>query len=119
MGDRVTGGDGITRIGMNQVRNQSHATPAEFAAFQHRFAGLLNEAGRESRMHFTDEPDAAVEYQMQGAAYVVVIEGMDAWELFLSVSRADRAMAVWQAGGALHVMRQPRAGMPQILPLGR
>lgn len=116
MTEREADADGVTQFGLSQIRNQSHAGAAEFEAFEHRFADLLSHAGHDRKMRFTADAEASVQYQCQGAAYIVVVDGMDSWELYLSVSRADQPWTVWEAKRPVHVLRQPRPGAPEILP---
>jgi len=115
MGDRVIGADDMTRIGVSQLRNQSHAESREYSAFCERLAGLLTSATTDSHIEFVCDPKAQVQYQIQGTAYLSTVGGFDVWELFLSMSRSDRAFTIWQADKPIHVLRQPRAGQPQII----
>lgn len=112
--NREVGGDGWTRIGMVQIRNQSHSDVAEFASFSQRFAELLSRAGRASHIEVTADPQADVQYQFQGTAYLGTTEGFDVWELYLSLSPSTRNWTVWEARGAVRVLRQPRVGQQQI-----
>jgi hypothetical protein len=112
--NREVGADGITRIGMVQLRNQSHSGQGEFGSFQKRFAELLSRAGHDSHIEVTADPDAKVQYQFQGTAYLGTTEGFDVWELYLSLSPATQNWTVWEARGAVRVLRQPRVGQQQI-----
>lgn len=113
---RIVDAEGVTRIGVNQLRNQSHSGPAEFAAFTQRLAELLTGAGREWRVEFVADSSAAAHYQLQGAAYLISAQGFDVWELFLSLTPTSPDWTVWQSPKAVRVLRQPRPGETQFLP---
>lgn len=118
MGQPARGSDGLTHIGMAQLRNQSRSSGAEFRAMCERLAGLLTRAAQRSDFHFTADPQAQVQYQIQGSAYLTNVEGSDAWELFLSMTPAaprERSWTIWEAGRPVHLLRQRRPGQPQIV----
>lgn len=118
MEKRALGNDGVTHIGLSNLRNQSRATSQEFEAFCERLAGLLTHAAKDARggsMRFTCDETETVQYQLQGAAYLNSVEGFDVWELFLSMSPSSQAWTIWQANNPVRVLRQPRPGQPQIL----
>ena len=120
--DRAGGPGGQVRIGLWQLRNQSRCNSPEFAAFRERFAGLLNRAAKDSQtalagnaIEFTADPDAAVDFELQGAAYLITAQGFDVWELFPSLSPTEPAWTIWQSPNPLRVLRQARPGQAQIL----
>ena len=115
LGQRQAGPDGITTIGVRQVRNQSRCSGGEFGAFRERFAQLLNHQGRDSKVRFSGESDAVTQYELQGAAYLTTTQGFDVWELYLSLTPSVESWAVWTANGPVHVLRTPRPGQPQVL----
>jgi hypothetical protein len=117
--DRRVGDDGVTHIGVSMLRNQSRATTAEFNNFCQRLANILTSASPDAKVQFTASAGAAVQYQLMGAAYLATFQGFDLWELFLSLSPADKDLAIWSAIGPVHVLRQPRVGEPQFVRIVR
>lgn len=113
--DRRTGDDGITRIGLAQVRNQSRTSREEFDAFDARLAEILTQASRDPKVVFVPGDSQVMQYHVQGTAYLVTFEGFDLWELYLSLSPADKNMTMWSASGPVYVMRLPRPGQPQMV----
>jgi hypothetical protein len=103
-----------TRISLGRLRNQSHSTAAEFAAFRERLASLLNEASRDRGTLFIASDDAPAHYQLLGTVYLITADGFDQWELYLSMTAADRPWAIWQSGSPIRVLRQARPGQPQV-----
>jgi hypothetical protein len=112
--DRQMGDDGVTHVGTSQIRNQSRCGHDEFDAFRVRLAKLLSESGRDEHLAFTTDDSATEQYEMQGTAYLITADGFDQWELFLSITPASKSLTVWEAGSAVHVLRDPRAGAPQV-----
>jgi hypothetical protein len=119
MRDRAIGQDGFTRVGTSQLRNQSRTSSAEFDAFRQRLADILSSAGKQWRLQFVadDAPTGDNQYELQGAAYLVTVQGFDVWEVFLSVSAKPALLTIWNGSGQpLRILRTPLAGQPQILP---
>ncbi len=108
-------GGGVTWMSLARIRNQSHATAAEFDAFRQRLAELLSRSGRAQRIRFVVGSDEPVEYELVGAAYLVTAQGFDQWELYLSLRPAGKAWALWRSDEAVRVLRQPIPGRRQIL----
>jgi hypothetical protein len=117
--DRRVGDNGVTHIGVSMLRNQSRATTVEFNDFCQRLANILTAASPDAQVQFTAKADAAVQYQLMGAAYLMTFQGFDLWEMFLSLSPADKNLAIWSASGPVHVLRQPRLGEPQFVRIVR
>ena len=121
MQDRAVGADGLTHITLSELRNQSRCSSGEFASFRDRLAELLTQAGRDSHLQFASGDEAASsssgqsQYQLQGSAYLMTLEGFDVWELYLSLSPPIHPWTIWQANGPVHVLRQPRPGQAQML----
>jgi hypothetical protein len=117
LGERQRGDDGVTRIGVWQLRNLSRAHASEFARFTERFAETLSRAGRRHDVLFIADPDGPpVQYELRGSAYLISAEGLDQWELFLSLTSVHRPLTLWQPERAVRVLRQSRPGQPQIVP---
>lgn len=85
----------------------------------HRLCGILSKAGRNDRIAFTDDADAAAQFRMLGTAYMINAEGFDQWEMYLTLTPADRDFGIWDAGSAVRVLRIARPGVPQITYTGR
>jgi hypothetical protein len=118
--DRRTGDDGLTHIGVTKLRNQSRATAEEFDGFCERLAKVLTQASPNPDVRFESggaPGGVAFQYELSGAAYLVTFEGFDLWELYLNLSPAGKAVTIWSSSGATHVMRQPRAGEPQVVQI--
>jgi hypothetical protein len=118
LGSRVANDQGQTIISLSGLRNLSRCGSGEFTAFKQRLAGLLTKAGREGKIVFTDDAGPPAHYRMQGTAYLMSAAGFDQWELYLSLTPADRDFAVWDARNAVRVLRIPRAGQPEITYIG-
>ncbi|MDY7107611.1 MAG: hypothetical protein SYC29_03150 [Planctomycetota bacterium] len=114
MPDRETDDEGVTRIGIHFLRNQSRAEASEFDAFTKRLAELLSAAGRSLSVSFTTAGDEPVQYELLGAAYLITADGSDQWELFLRLCPAEESWTVWENEVPVRVIRQPRPGQPQI-----
>lgn len=114
LGDRSLPADGATLISVHGVQNLSRSNAGEFSAFMHRFCDVLTNAGKSDRLAFTDDATAAAQFRMQGTAYMINAEGFDQWELYLTLSPADRDFDIWDAGRAVRVLRIARPGVPQI-----
>lgn len=113
--NRQSDADGLTRIGISPVRNQSRCAASEFERFQSRLARLLTDAANDSKVNFTtDTSSSSVQYLMQGTAYLITADGFDQWELFLSLSVVDRNYTLWKSEGPVRVLRQERLGAPQV-----
>jgi hypothetical protein len=110
-------GDRDVRISVAGLRNQSHATPREFAQLQSRLAGLLGVAAAGSGVRFELMPDAAPDYRLDGAAYLATRGGFDVWELYLRLSPVDRRGIIWRWDDPVHVLRQPRPNQAEILSI--
>lgn len=116
-------------VSLAELRNQSHASCSEFNAFRERLAELLSQAGRKDNVRFIssesseeahahaagDGDDEDVDYQLHGAAYLVTRAGFDWWELYLSLTPADRAWNIWRSPSRIHVLRHPQPGQIQVL----
>jgi hypothetical protein len=107
------------RIGMEGIRNQSHASAAEFVGLRLRLAELLSRSGLgaagERPIHFVVAGDDAADFELTGTAYLVQTNGDDHWELYLALQPAGRSWAIWEAQGAVRMPRRPRPGQPQII----
>jgi hypothetical protein len=114
MPDRETDEQGLTRIGLHFLRNQSRADTGEFDIFTRRLAELLSAAGRQSSVTFTTSADEPVQYELLGAAYLITVGGFDQWELFLRLCPAEESWTIWENEVPVRVIRQPRPGRPQI-----
>ncbi|MHC4414553.1 MAG: hypothetical protein ACYS0G_04645 [Planctomycetota bacterium] len=114
LADPARGPDGDARVGLARLRNQSHCSAREFAAFRERLARLLDRPGRFARIRFIADPDQTVEYELRGTAYLLTAGGFDQWELYLSLYRTGQAWPVWQADGPIRLLRQRRPGTPEI-----
>lgn len=118
LGTRTFGADGVSRIGLMQVKNQSRATSAEFDAFRERFVSLLNHASSvamRGNLDFVSDANQQVHYHVQGAAYLITLDGFEMWELFLTMTPADQPHSIWQGDHPIHVLRQPHPGQPQVM----
>ncbi len=103
------------QIRLTNMRNMSRATSAEFEEFLQRFADLLNRSGRDKGISFTAASESAdTEFDLLGTAYLIVADGFDTWELFLSLSPGGEGWAAWRAPWPVRVLRQPRPGHQQI-----
>ena len=118
MQDRAVSADGFTHISLSELRNQSRCSANEFTTFRDRLADVFNQAGRDSHIQFSSAETAPgqPQYQMQGSAYVMTLDGFDVWELYLTLSPTVNPWTIWQANGPVHMLRQPRAGQAQMLP---
>ncbi len=104
-----------TRISLSWLYNQSHASGREFEALRNRLARVLNGSGRGHGMWFEVQPSASIDYELQGAAYLVTVAGRDQWELHLSLRPAHGSWTVWRADAPLRMFRQFQGGDRQIL----
>ncbi len=116
-------------VSLAELRNQSHVSCSEFNAFRERLAELLSQAGRKDNVRFIssesseearahaagDGADVDVDYQLHGAAYLVTRAGFDWWELYLSLTPADRAWNIWRSPSRIYVLRHPQPGQIQVL----
>ena len=114
LGDRATGPDGVTVVSTRELHNLSHSTSDEFAAFRARLCAVLTEAGEAERIVFSDDTSAAAQYRLLGSAYLVTADGFDQWEMYLSLTPVARDFQVWDARGAVRMLRLPRPGQQQI-----
>jgi hypothetical protein len=108
------------RVSVDGVRNQSHATAAEFAGLRLRLADLLTRSGTGGQdeggaIRFVLAGDEPADYELGGTAYVVEGEDADLWELYLSLRPLGAEWTVWRARGPIRMPRHPRAGEPQIV----
>ncbi|MHC4767249.1 MAG: hypothetical protein ACYTEI_00895 [Planctomycetota bacterium] len=107
------------RIGMEGVRNQSHASAAEFVGLRLRLAELLTRSGLgaagERPIRFVAAGDDAVDFELTGTVYMAETDGDDQWELYLALRPAGRSWAIWEAQGPVRMPRRPRPGEPQII----
>lgn len=123
---RRCGPDRVIRVRLG-LRNQSHGSRREFAALRERLARLLSRAASRFNLVFTapggaggEAPppgsEAPVDYRLRGAAYLVTADGIEHWELYLSLVPAapGENWTVWRARGPVRVLRHPQPGRPQI-----
>jgi len=100
-------------VSLGSLRNMSHASPREFDALRARLADLLNAAAAAegSSLQFVAGEADESPFTMLGAAYIATIEGFDAWELFISVSRRSVPHDLWRSDGPVRMLRfeQPMA----------
>ena len=112
----VDGGVDVRRpivIGLEEVRNLSHASPGEFDRMLERLAKLLSNAGAIESMEFVSNSPAPA-MLLHGTAYLVTSDGIDQWELYLSLRPAGKDWFAWQGRGPLRLLRQPRPNMQQV-----
>lgn len=102
------------RIGIADIRNQSRCGSDEFQALLDRLASQLTNAGRAHQLEFVSDDAGEIDYHLFGSAYLITLDGFDAWEMFLSLSAADYAMTLWRAPGPVNVLRQQRTSLPQV-----
>ncbi len=114
LSDRATGPDGMTVVSTRELHNLSHSTADEFASFRARLCAALTEAGGTDRIVFTDDASASAQYRLLGSAYLVTADGFDQWEMYLSLTPAARDFQVWDARGAVRMLRLPRPDQQQI-----
>jgi hypothetical protein len=114
MPGRAVDEQGITRIGLHYLRNQSRADAEEFDRFTARLADLLSAAGSHLSTAFTTSLDEPVQYELLGTAYLITADGFDQWELFLRLSPAEESWTIWQTDAPVRVIRHARPGAPQI-----
>ncbi len=117
-GEPASGGE--LRVGIDGVRNQSHAPAAQFTGLRLRLAELLTRSGRgaaggEAPIRFVIASDEPVGYELLGTAYLVPQGGAEQWELYLTLRRAGEAWVIWRADGPVRMPRRPRPGEPQII----
>jgi hypothetical protein len=108
--------NGVATISLDPLRNQSRTAAGEFESFRERLAELLSTAGEKSGLRFTsDSSDAGIaDYELQGAAYLATVEGIDMWELYINLSPTKNHWSIWQSNGPVRVLRRPRANQTQI-----
>ena len=118
---RDASAEGVTIISVRDVRNLSRASADEFNSMRGRLCKALARAGDSSKLVFIDaeNPAIAPHYRMLGTAYIITADGFDQWEMYLSLTSAARNFQVWDARGAVRMLRLPRAGQPQITYLGK
>lgn len=108
--------DGVAMITLEPLRNQSRTAAGEFESFRERLAELLSAAGEKSGLRFTskanDTQDA--DYELQGAAYLATVEGVDMWELYINLSPTKNHWSIWQSNGPVKVLRRSRPNQTQI-----
>ena len=100
-------------IDCSSLRNQSRSSRREFSALRRRLADLLSHAGLPHRLRFTDSGDEEFQYQLTGTLYLIT-NGLDQWELFLSLREARHNRVMWEPTGIVRVLRSPDMGRPQI-----
>lgn len=97
------GEDGVTRIGLTALHNQSRATYEDFDVMRRGLMAQLTRAGRDFRVVFTDAEEIAVQYHLEGAAYRLEGDGSERWELFLHLLQDDDGLLVWEPAGTVRV----------------
>ena len=107
------GPDGWTVIGCSNLRNQSRSSRDEYLTFRKRLADLLSQAGRPHRLRFTVNAEAGIQYELNGTIYLIT-NGLDQWELFLSLTEHRQNQIIWEPAGAVRVLRKPDSHRPQI-----
>ncbi len=113
LGDPRRGPDGWTVINCSNLRNQSRSSRREFNALRRRLADLLSHAGLPHRLRFTDSGDEEVQYQLTGTLYLIT-NGLDQWELFLSLRETRQNRVMWEPAGVVRVLRNPDSRQTQI-----
>ncbi|MHC4129035.1 MAG: hypothetical protein ACYTE6_01755 [Planctomycetota bacterium] len=107
------------RIGMEGLRNQSHASGAEFIGLRLRLAEVLTRSGLAGAggrpIRFVASSDEPVDFNLIGAAYLVGSDGDGQWELFLALHPPGRQWVIWRADGPVRMPRRQRPGEPQII----
>ncbi len=117
-GIAVAGGPGReVRVGLQGIRNQSHASTGEFDLMRRRLADALNLAGADQHMpmRFDAADGGPCDYDLTGTAYLVTASGFDLWEIYLELHRAGEAWSVWRLPGAIRMLRQPRPGEAELI----
>jgi len=97
------GEDGVSRIGLTALRNQSRSTRDEFQAMRQALMETLTRAGRRRRIVFTDAQEMAVQYYLEGAAYRLDEGAAGRWELFLHLRQEEDGLTIWEPAGPLRV----------------
>ena len=97
------GEDGVTRIGLTALRNQSRSTRDEFQTMRNALMEALTRAGRARRIVFTDAQEMAVQYYLEGAAYRLDDGQAGRWELFLHLRQEEDGLTIWEPPGPLRV----------------
>ena len=101
-------------ISLQPLRNQSKTSSGEFESLRERLAELLSDAAKNSGARFTANDNEAAAYEVQGAAYLATVDGVDMWELYLNLSPTKNYWSIWQTNGPVRVLRRPRPNQPQI-----
>jgi hypothetical protein len=117
LGPAVDSSPVAVRVGVAGLRNQSHASEAEFVGLRLDLADLLTRSGLAPDggppIHFVTT-DEDLDYELSGGAYLAVRDGIDQWELYLVLRPTGRAWVIWRAEGPIRMPRMPRPDMPQI-----
>ena len=103
-------------ICIGAMTNRSRATDREAREMRARFSALLERAAdaRGSQViAFSDDPEYA-DARMTGRAYLLVVDGIDQWELWVTLRGDDGAPPIWRNDEPIRLLRQPRASGPQI-----
>ena len=90
------GEDGVSRISVTTLRNQSRSTREEFHTMRTGLMEVLTAAGRERRIVFTDAQELPVQYHLEGAAYRLNDRRQEKWELFLHLRQDDDGLLIWE-----------------------
>lgn len=107
------GPDGWTVIDCSNLRNQSRSSRDEYLTFRIRLADLLSQAGRPHRLRFTVSREADIQYELNGTIYLIT-NGLDQWELFLSLTEHRLNQVIWEPSGTVRILRRPDSRRPQI-----
>ena len=120
MGDPLQGEDGITRIGLYSMRNQSRGDRDTFETMRDVLMDSLTRAGQSGRIFFTDAQEVALQYRLEGTAYLLGNNHTPRWELYLQLHREEDGKLVWEPEGVIRIYptNNVESGEP-ILQLNR
>jgi hypothetical protein len=103
------------RIKLAKIRNLSRATDDEFRRMVDRLTAMLEDAGEDAALAFTNDPAAPADFELSGSAYLVVGQGFELWELFLTLRPVNGGCPAWERSKPIYLFRQPVPGGPQLL----
>jgi hypothetical protein len=106
----------VPGVYVGNIVNRSRAGAAEAGEMESRFASLLRRAGAARGPDGLEivETEASADARVTGRAYLLIADGIEQWELWLTVCSEASPGTVWRNDEPIRMLRQKRHIGPQI-----
>lgn len=114
IGSDLRGQDRV-EIALRGLRNQSRAGAEEVEAVRSRILTLLEPAGGQTVIRFTEGESPRTRYTLGGTVYLIQRDGVEHWEIFFALRPAGANWRIWKNAEPVRLERiRATAGADRI-----